>query len=653
MLQPLPAQHIEQLLHHLIGDGREALPGVDEVAEGRSGAGFNPPLSAALRQRIIARAEGNPLFLEEMVMLLAAGERASLAVPRSISALVLSRLDRLPASQQHLAEAAAVLGLPFDAYLLEQMLGEEVSAADLAALCEHGLIVPTDLPGRYRFRHGLMQEAVYESLSKRRRARWHRLAGEVLERLAGDQVERYAEALAHHFVQADLPERALPYLLIAGRRAADSYANEAAAATFAQAKALLERIPNVSAADRWAIHIGLSDALAATGDHRGALAELETLRTSGLTEAVAPHLRAGLHRRLAKSAERSGEMERALAELALARASLGPANEEEGDASRLERAQIELTLGWMLFRQGHTEAAQTAALAALQAAEELADLNAIAAACNLLGGLAYTTGDLAQAVALSERSLALRREIGDPAGMAAAYSNLGVLAVAQGQWDQAIEHFERALAMRREAGDLAGEAIVLSNLGQIMKDRGDFTQAVAYFTASLHAAERAESVYQQVVNRSNLGHLKALQGDGEGAVQALSESIRQARAIGAQELVAEAHWMLAEAQLVRGDVPAAEAAAQHALELAGEIDHWRHAAHARRMLGRAALRSGECLKAARQLRAALRIARRLGDKLVLAMVYDEWADLRARSTRPERAWYWRQRAQQLYGGLKL
>lgn len=653
MLQPLPTQHIEQLLYHLIGDGREALPGVDEVAEGRSGAGFNPPLSAALRQRIIARAEGNPLFLEEMVMLLAAGERASPAVPRSISALVLSRLDRLPASQQRLAEAAAVLGLPFDAYLLEQMLGEEVSAADLAALCEHGLIVPTDLPGRYRFRHGLMQEAIYESLSKRRRARWHRLAGEVLERLAGDQVERYAEALAHHFVQADLPERALPYLLIAGRRAADSYANEAAAATFAQAKVLLERVPNVSAADRWAIHIGLSDALAATGDRRGALAELETLRTSGLAEAVAPHLRAGLHRRLAKSAERSGEMERALAELALARASLGPANEEESDASRLERTQIELTLGWMLFRQGHTEAAQTAALAALQAAEELADLNAIAAACNLLGGLAYTTGDLAQAVALSERSLALRREIGDPAGMAATYSNLGVLAVAQGQWDQAIEHFERALAMRREAGDLAGEAIVLSNLGQIMKDRGDFTQAVAYFTASLHAAERAESVYQQVVNRSNLGHLKALQGDGEGAVQALSESIRQARAIDAQELVAEAHWMLAEAQLVRGDIPAAEAAAQHALELAGEIDHWRHAAHARRMLGQAALRSGECLKAARQLQAALRIARRLGDKLVLAMVYDEWADLRARSTRPERAWYWRQRAQQLYGGLKL
>ncbi len=653
-LQPLPAQQCEQLLHHLIGDGRNAILGTGEETGGPPVPGFSPVRERAVRQRIIARAEGNPLFLEELVMLLAAPSSILRPprVPRSISALVLSRLDRLSASQQRLAEAAAVLGLPFDAYVLEQMLGEEVSAADLLALCEHGLIEPTDLPGHYRFRHGLMQEALYESLGKRRRARWHRLAGEVLERLAGDQAERFAEALAHHFIQADLAERALPYLLIAGRKAADSYANEAAAATFAQAKALLERVPHVSAADRWVIHMGLSDALAATGDHRGALAELDILRTSGLADAVEPHCRAGLHRRLAKNAERSGEIERALAELDLARAHLGPATEDESDASRLERAQIELTLGWMLFRQGQTEAAQTAALAALQAAEELADLNAIAAACNLLGGLAYTTGDLAQAVALSERSLALRREIGDPAGMAAAYSNLGVLAVAQGQWDQATEHFERALAMRREAGDLAGEAIVLSNLGQIMKDRGDLTQAVAYFTASLRAAERAESVYQQVVNRSNLGHLRALQGDGDGAVQALTESIRQARAIAAQELVAEAHWMLAEAQLVRGDIPAAEAAAQHALELAGEIDHWRHAAHARRMLGRAALRSGECLKAAWQLRAALRIARRLGDKLVLAMVYDEWAALRAQSARPERAWYWRQRAQQLYAGLK-
>jgi predicted ATPase/class 3 adenylate cyclase/Tfp pilus assembly protein PilF len=633
-LQPLSPEHIEQLAQLLLED-REPRPG---------------DLRPRSISRIVSRADGNPLFLEELVTLLTSQNGAPVIVPRSVSALVLSRLDHLPAAQQRLAEAAAVLGRSFDANLIEQMLGEEVAAGDLDKLHNQGLIEPTDLPGAYQFRHGLMQEAIYESLGKRRRARWHRLAGELLERLAGDHVERHAEMLGHHFLQADLPERALPYLLIAGRKAAESYANEAAAAAFAQARALLERVAEVADLDRWAVHIGLADALTATGDHRGALGELETLRDTRLADAVAPHLRSGLYRRLAKSAERAGDAEGALAALELARSALSGAGDDD---ARLERAQIELTLGWALFRQGQTEAARGAALAALDAAEELANFNVIAAACNLLGGLAYTSGDLGEAVALSERSLALRREIGDALGVAAAYSNLGVLAVTQGQWDQAVEHFERSLAMRHEAGDLAGEAVVLSNLGQIMKDRGDLARAVEHFTASLRAAQRTESAYQQVVNRSNLGHLTALRGDGAGAVRALTESIQQAEAIGARDLVAEAHWMLAEAQLVRDDVPAAASAATRALELAGAIDHWRHAAHARCMLGRAALHSGDCLGAALQLRAALHIARQLGDQLVLAMVYDEWAELRTRSLRPERAWRWRQRAQQLYGGLKL
>jgi len=608
-------------------------------------------LEPALRRQITSRAEGNPLFLQELVTLAITQHGQRISVPRSVSALVLSRLDHLPAQQQRLAQAAAVLGRSFDARLLEQMTGEEVLEADLEALRDHGLIRPAGMPGRYEFRHGLMQEAIYQALSKRRRAQWHRLAGEVLERLAGDQPESQAETLAYHFVQADLPAKALPYLLMAGQKAAETYANEAAVAAFGQAKALLPRLPEATAADRWTLYIGLSDALTAIGDYRAALAELQTVQTSGLMDAIAPHLRAGLHRRLARNAERTGDIERALAELDAARTCLGDAD-DANDASRLERAQIELTLGWMLFRRSQTEAAQGAGTAALDAGEELANFGVIAAACNLLGGIAYTTGDLEQAIALSERSLALRREIGDTLGAAAAYSNLGVLAVAQGQWDQAIQHFERALAMRREAGDLAGAAVVLSNMGQIAKDRGDLERAEENFSASLCAAERAENVYQQIVNRSNLGHLKVLQGDAAGAVQMLTESIRRAEAIGARDLVAEAQWMVAEAWLELGDIAAAEAAATQALALAAEIDHWRHAAHARRMLGRAAMRSKRCLEAAAHLRAALRIARQLGDRLALAMVYEEWADLRARSGRPERAQPWRQRAHELYGGLK-
>src|ERR671931_130048 len=80
----------------------------------------------------------------------------------------------------------------------------------------------------YLFRHALVQEAAYSSLLKRDRKQLHLAVGEVLERLYPGQREELAATLAHHFERAEVRDKAMHYLTLAGDRARDGYANAAA-----------------------------------------------------------------------------------------------------------------------------------------------------------------------------------------------------------------------------------------------------------------------------------------------------------------------------------------------------------------------------------------------------------------------------------------
>ena len=83
-------------------------------------------------------------------------------------------------------------------------------------------------PTRYRFNHVLTQQALYHGISRRRRRRLHLAAGAALERLPQGQRSGHASELAWHFLQADEPARALPYVLLAGDHAQAIYAYAAA-----------------------------------------------------------------------------------------------------------------------------------------------------------------------------------------------------------------------------------------------------------------------------------------------------------------------------------------------------------------------------------------------------------------------------------------
>jgi DNA-binding response OmpR family regulator/class 3 adenylate cyclase/predicted ATPase len=198
-------------------------------------------LAPELLDRVVAQAEGVPLFLEELtkaVLEAAPGERsARRAIPGTLQASLMARLDRLPAAKEF-TQIAAAIGREFPHALLAAVadLAQAPLARGLQELIASGLAFRRGVPpdAVYSFRHALVQDLAYGTLVKSRRRDIHRRIGEALRDQLPDRAESEPEVVAHHFTEAGLTEPAVEWWGKAGDLALRRSA-------FAEAIAHLER----------------------------------------------------------------------------------------------------------------------------------------------------------------------------------------------------------------------------------------------------------------------------------------------------------------------------------------------------------------------------------------------------------------------------
>ncbi len=168
-------------------------------------------LSPRLRARILAAAEGNPLFVEQMLALHAeqpeAGDEVEL--PPTLEALLAARIDRLPPEERALLQCASVEGRGFHRGAVVELLSTDAHGsvgAHLMSLVRRQLIRPDQslFPGDdgFRFSHVLVRDAAYESTSKQLRAELHARYADWLERRAEGRVAEVEEILGYHLEQA-------------------------------------------------------------------------------------------------------------------------------------------------------------------------------------------------------------------------------------------------------------------------------------------------------------------------------------------------------------------------------------------------------------------------------------------------------------------
>jgi predicted ATPase len=211
---------------------------INRLAEHEAGAMVdrivgNRLLSANIRKDIIERTDGIPLFVEEMTKAVleagTAAERAlaavpspALAVPASLHASLMARLDRLGGPAKEVAQIAAAIGREFSHALLASVVSQpeaELRSA-LDRLIAAGLLFRRGVPPHvtYLFKHALVQDAAYGTLLREPRRTLHARIAETIESEFAESAESRPELLARHWTEAGLIEKAASLWGKAGQR---------------------------------------------------------------------------------------------------------------------------------------------------------------------------------------------------------------------------------------------------------------------------------------------------------------------------------------------------------------------------------------------------------------------------------------------------
>jgi class 3 adenylate cyclase/tetratricopeptide (TPR) repeat protein len=233
-------------------------------------------LPEAIRGRILARAEGNPLFLEEIIrglieegVLRREGDRWTVAgtpgqwtIPTTLRGMIGARIDRLPAPAKALLQHAAVIGR-FFGYRTLRALSDEPAELDraVAHLLRAELIREFASPSerQYIFKHALTQEGAEASLLAEQRRDLHGRVARHLESTLGDGASEQVALLAHHWYHAAEWDKALEHTLAAAVRARGLYDRPAASGHYWRALELFDRLPRTE--DRQRQHADATEAL--------------------------------------------------------------------------------------------------------------------------------------------------------------------------------------------------------------------------------------------------------------------------------------------------------------------------------------------------------------------------------------------------------
>ncbi len=519
-------------------------------------------ISARARELIVRRAEGNPLFVEELTGylrdrgLLTGDAVASLPeaeVPSTIQDLLTARIDRLPDASKRTLQVASVLGRDFTRPVLEAIAPPELDlSAELAALVRTELLAETTLfpDASYRFTHVLVQQVAYQNLLVKARSELHARAGQALERLYAGRPDEGLPELAHHYARSPERDKALEYLVRAGDRVRSLFAYDEATGYYQDALRILDGAPGD---DR---RPGILEKLGDTAYARGELAAAlgHWAEALALVEACRDHRRgAALHRKMGVAVWDTGDRAVALEHLECGRGALGD------DVHNVEAARLYHELGRIHFRLGDHAQATEWARQALALGQELGAPDVVSHAYNTLGLAVARAGNVEEGAAYVQRSLdtALAHQLGAVA--CRAYSNLAVMYAAIDHV-RSSEYCREGLALAQRIGDQLQQAWLFCTLA------GGHCTLAGDYDEGIKAAETAVEVDRRLGQRGHLpvpliilAQIHQCRGEHEQSERYYREALEVASAVGEPQLLFPCYDGLATLAIEAGNEEEAEA----------------------------------------------------------------------------------------------
>ncbi|MDR7481049.1 MAG: adenylate/guanylate cyclase domain-containing protein [Armatimonadota bacterium] len=452
----------------------------EELAVALSSQGLSP----AVRRAVAERAQGNPLFVEELVRMLLEGSTPGAGIPDTVQAVLTARVDRLPPAERRALQAAAVVGRAFWPSAVAQLTG---LTSDETATALRGL-AGKDLIGRrntssiageaeYSFRHILIRDVAYGMLPRAQRQRAHAEAARWIEARVGERVEEVVQLLAEHLTESGDDARAVGYLQRAAAKALRLYEKDRAVGLYTQALDAAARA-RTAPAEVAALYLGRGDAHELDGRYAAAAEDyargLDAARRAGATR-----LEAILETRLGLAYHRRAQVDEAATHygraVGLARAA--------GDAITQARATVDLVnIAW---DRGEVRGVPGELLEAIAALREAGEPSGLARALNLLAMVRFSGGDATGGLAAAGEALAVARQSGDRQREATSLSYQSVINTFWGRYAEGVRLGRAANVLAEEIKDPRRVAFTTNFVARGLIGLGEWGEALRILEGSL------------------------------------------------------------------------------------------------------------------------------------------------------------------------
>jgi tetratricopeptide (TPR) repeat protein len=600
----------------------------------------------SLQETGTVRTEGDRLHLVTHL--------AEHVVPETVHDVIRARIQRLAEGPRELLELASVVGREFTRRLIDRLAGAgDATERALRELKTLELILETSLYPEvaYSFRHALIHDVAYQSLTVERRRRIHGAVARAIEELHEHRLAEQYEVLAHHFAEAAEWEKALEYLSKAAEKAAHAFAIREALELYGRALEVAEAAgAGASPASTIAIRQSRSALYFLISDFDRSRAEAE---------------------RVVELARRAGDPDR------------------EGRAL----AAISWAAMWNRDLDGAIEASRRA----IEVAEPVAAATPLARAHFTIGFIRAVTGELGEAEEHMRKALATGRSAGAMADLSLSLTVTGLLRSWEGDYGAAARLQAEALVIARRHDLLLPLLFNAFLHGMTLTGKGNYEAALSLYLEGLTLAERVgdEAIHHRLLNC--LGWLHAELGDVTGAIELNRRSSEIGRRrndpgtfpnalvnLGenyltrddldqAGECLREAHgfftdpggspWMrwrysmrlfadLGAFWLARGDTARAESFANRSLELATRTGSRKNLAKGMRLRGEIALARRELDEAEGAFRQALAVAHEIGNPTQIWKTHAALGHLHGARRRPDAAREAYQAASAVIEGVK-
>ncbi len=557
-------------------------------------------LSEPQVEQVIARGEGNPLFIEELIRAVRQGGDE---LPENLLAVIGARIDRLDPQDKTVLSVAATLGREFPLALVEDIAELPAgSRARIDRLIAFGFVEPVAAVGRFAFVHALIQDVAYNNLLSPDRRRLHT---RIAERSAAAAVsaEQICEEVARHHLLGNARSLAIPFLELAIGKALQAHALNAADIFFKDALALLEAEPETPAhiARRIMLVLQQFPAFHFTHRHREYHALIERYRP--IVEATGnPALRGPFYAQLGHRLWTAARFAQALPILETA---VELCVEVGNHASAAHAEQV---LAWLHASCGNFSRGERHGLAALEhlksvpiplletfanvtlllnhvhrgqwqqaiaRGERARDVGVVAGDDGMasFGGAFWAravlaSGDPVLAVTLAERAM-----VEAPTDYFRGWSS-AFLAMAWcrgGQVERGVPILAQATELARTSGHIGGYLGLLPFLIEARILAGQYHQARGLAVELLEGSQEDGRSYMRAEAEIALGELDLLAGDFVIAREHFQQAAEIFKCLDARHKYAQALFGMGRTQAAQGAIPAARGALQDALGIFREL----------------------------------------------------------------------------------